>query len=207
MILDKNNLDSGALVFLDVETTGTSFEDDQIIEIGCIKVDNLNDTVFFSDEMTFWSYVKPDVSVKDGSFRVHGISNQFLTDKPGFSSICQDLLNFIADRTIVAHNASFDMGFLNAELKRVSLPPLQNKVIDSLQVAKKLYPGSPVGIDALISRFNMTSRGLHSAKWDAEALARIYIQMMRTKDRSLFEKQEASKQIFEELELCDTVIS
>lgn len=206
MSLHKNNLNLEPLVFLDVETTGTSFEEDQIIEIGCVKMDDLDEAAFFSQEMTFWSYLKPAVMVKEGSFRVHGISDQFLADKPKFSSICDNLLAFIGDRTIVAHNASFDMGFLNAELKRLSMPSLTNKVIDSLQVARRLYPGSPVGIDALISRFNMTSRGLHSARWDAEALARIYIQMIRKKDQQLFEKKELQSGNMDEIELCNMII-
>ena len=206
-LYNLNPEQSESLVFLDVETTGTSPRDDRIIEIGCVRVDDMNEAAFFDEKNTFWSYVKSDVKVKPCSFRVHGISDEFLLDKPSFVSISEDLLNFIGNRTIIAHNASFDMNFLNAELERIGLPTLTNKVIDSLQVARRMYPGSPVGIDALISRFNMKGRNLHSAKWDAEALARIYIQMVRSKDQKLFGEQKNATSSIEELEICDFVIS
>ena len=207
--MNLNNLNLNqveGLVFLDVETTGTSPKEDQIVEVACVKVDDINEVAFFGEDNTFWSYVKADTKIKKCSFKVHGISDEFLLDKPTFSDIYKDLLNFISDKTIVAHNASFDMSFLNAELNRLGIPPLQNKVIDSLQVARRLYPGSPVGIDALISRFNMKGRDLHSARWDAEALARIYIQMMRKKDTELFNKDNKPPSCMEDLEIIDFAI-
>jgi DNA polymerase-3 subunit epsilon len=116
----------------------------------------------------------------DGAFRVHGLSSEFLADKPLFSAIVDDFLAFIADASLVAHNASFDMGFINAELVRLKLPVINNeRVIDTLQLARRKHPFGPNSLDALCQRYNIDNsrRTKHGALLDSEILAEVYIEL------------------------------
>lgn len=183
-------------VFLDTETTGTDPKNNGVIEIGCVKVDNLENII---NEEIFHRYIKPDFKIHFGAFNVHGISEKFLANKPRFIDIADSFLEFIADSVLIAHNAPFDIKFINEELNRINKPQISNKVIDSLHVAKKLYPGSQVGLDALIKRFKMSSRNLHSAIDDARILCKVYSYMCAQKEDALFDStinNESSKEIY-----------
>ena len=178
------------LIFLDTETTGLDPKIDEIIQIACVKVDDLE---FFeiNQEQIFHSYVKPSVGINMHSFRIHGISEEFLKDKPTFDQISTNLVNFISSNVIVAHNASFDMGFLNRALSKAGLQSLDNKVIDSLVVARRMFKGQAVGLDRLPKLLGIPfNRNLHSALEDAIILAKVYAAMMKPKTQSLFIKEE-----------------
>jgi DNA polymerase-3 subunit epsilon len=162
------------LIFLDTETTGLDPNKDEIIEIGCVKITDINNLL---SEEVFHEYLNPVCDITKEAFNVHGISKEFLKNKPRFSEIVQKLLDFIGDSVLIAHNASFDIKFLNKELSRADLPIISNKVIDSLGVARQMYPGMPNGLDALIKRFSMKVRNLHSALEDARILKNVYAAM------------------------------
>lgn len=165
-------------VILDTETTGLKPEDgNRIVEIGCVEVINRKLT-----GMTFHSYLNPERDIEEGAFRVHGLSREFLSDKPLFKDIETDLLSFIDKADIVIHNAGFDMAFLDSEFmhaKTKNKPLKQNKIIDSLMLARKLHPGQRNSLDNLAKRYNIDSydRSLHGALLDARILADVYLQM------------------------------
>lgn len=196
---------TNSLIFLDTETTGFDSKVDAIIEIACVRVNDLNVFEISSNDV-FHTYLNTNVKIREDSLRVHGISNQFLKNKPVFSEVCGSLLEFIGSNTLVAHNASFDINFMNAELKRAGYKSLKNKVIDSLVVARRLYPGSQVGLDALMRRFGMSSRGLHSALEDATILAKIYASMCSPKQDQLFTERPIYSNNCEEVEICQKLI-
>jgi DNA polymerase III subunit epsilon len=200
--MEKENL-----IFIDTETTGLDPKTDSIIEIACVKVADLHSAIF--SENTFHTFLNTDVRVSAGSFRVHGISNESLIGKPRFIEVGQKLLDFIGNSVVIAHNASFDINFINAELVRIGLPKLENKIIDSLSVAKKAYPGSPVGLDALMKRFGMSSRNLHSALEDAQILSRVYSAMCAPKQENLFASNSGNSEdtnVKREYTLCKASI-
>ncbi|MEB8388941.1 DNA polymerase III subunit epsilon [Rhodobacteraceae bacterium KMM 6894] len=164
-------------IVLDTETTG--FEPDQgdrIVEIGCVELLNHMPT-----GRTYHQYINPQRGMPEDAFKVHGLGDDFLRDKPVFAKIAQDFLTFIGDARLVIHNASFDMKFLNAELGWLKLPkiPLE-QALDTLAIARKRFPGSPASLDALCRRFNIdnTSRTLHGALLDSEILAEVYLELI-----------------------------
>lgn len=163
-------------IVLDIETTGLHLKDGhKIIEIGCVELKNRKRT-----GRIFHQYINPQRQIDLEAISVHGIKNEALFDKPVFSEIAQDFYDFIGDAFIVAHNGiAFDIRFLNNELKSKGLSISTNKVIDSLLLARKKFPGSPASLDALCKRFNISleSRKLHGALLDAELLASVYISM------------------------------
>lgn len=165
-------------ISLDTETTGLSTElGHRIIEIGCIEIVNRKVT-----GNTFHTYIRPDKEVDAGAFAVHGISNEFLTDKPKFGEIFDQLLEFINGAELIIHNAPFDIGFLNREF---SLHGHSNEVhhyctvFDTLPFARKQHPGQKNNLDALCKRYQIDNshRNLHGALLDAELLARLYLAM------------------------------
>lgn len=164
-------------IVLDTETTGLSpKEGHRIIEIGAVEIINKIRT-----GETFHVYINPEVEISAGAFRVHGISNEFLSDKPKFDAVVSDFKDFIQDSKLIAHNAPFDMGFINHHLRQLKLPAiLDDLVIDSLAIARRKYPGQKNSLDALCSRLNVDSsnRVLHGALLDAELLADVYAEMM-----------------------------
>ena len=164
-------------IVLDTETTGLEpKQGHRIIEIGCVEIINRRKT-----ERHFHQYLNPDREVDDGAFNVHGISNEFLADKPKFAEIGQAFLDFIGDAKLVIHNASFDMKFLNAELDWMGLPKLpMDQALDTLAMARKRFPGSPATLDALCRRFNIdnANRTLHGALLDSEILADVYLELI-----------------------------
>ena len=165
-------------VALDTETTGLDpSKGDRVIEIGAVEVVG---NVLTGNN--YHQYISPmGRAVDPGAFEVHGISGQFLKDKPGFRMIVQSFRDYIGDSRLVIHNAKFDMGFLNAEFERLNLAPIQNEVCDSLFVARKLYPGQRNTLDALCSRLGVDNSGrdLHGALIDAALLADVFIKMTR----------------------------
>jgi DNA polymerase III subunit epsilon len=192
------------LTFLDIETTGLDPVNDSIIEIACVKVYDL-DQLYFEDCNIFHQYFNTDQDISAQSFQVHGISKDFLKDKPYFNEMITELSEFLGDSTIIAHNASFDISFLNAAFVRFGLSEPKNQVIDSLLVAKAKYPGSPAGLDALMKRFGMNSRGLHSALEDTKILAKVYACMHKPTQVDLF--FESQNTIVQEFQICQKVIS
>jgi DNA polymerase III subunit epsilon len=164
------------IIILDTETTGISpGEGHRIVEIGCIELNN-----YRKGDQRQW-YLNPDRDIPREATKVHGITNEQVADAPHFKDIGQDFLDFIKKDRLVIHNASFDMGFLNMELGRESLPLINNsRAIDTLAMARKKFPGSPASLDALCRRFKIdnSNRTFHGALLDSELLAEVYIELM-----------------------------
>jgi len=170
-------------VFLDTETTGLSPDHgDRVIEIGCVEFVNRRLT-----GRTLHHYLNPQRANSLDALKVHGISDEFLADKPLFAAVADELLEFIDGAEIVAHNAAFDVGFLDAELARAGrahLSTVVGKVTDTLALAREMYPGKSNSLDALCRRLEVdnTNRTLHGALLDANLLAEVYIRMTRGQD-------------------------
>ena len=163
-------------IVLDTETTGLSpVTGDRIVEIGCVELINHMPT-----GRHFHVYLNPERDVPDEAFRVHGLSTEFLRDKPLFSAEADAFLDFIGDGTLVIHNAPFDMGFLNFELERLGRPSLTNEVIDTVMVARERHPGARVSLDALCKHYGIdnSKRVLHGALLDSEILADVYLELI-----------------------------
>lgn len=162
-------------ICFDTETTGLKTEEGhRVIEIGCVELIDNSRT-----ENMFQVYLNPEREIPIESINIHGITNEFVADKPFFRDVADDFLNFIGDSILVAHNANFDIKFLNYELELCNRPPLLNAVVDSLQLAKKQFPGQKNNLDVLCKRFNVDSsrRTVHGALLDAELLADVYIEL------------------------------
>lgn len=165
-------------IVLDTETTGMNPETgDKIVEIGAVELDGHMPT-----GRTLQFYINPERDVPAEATAVHGITNEFLKNKPVFSQIYTDFLDFIGkDSILVIHNAEFDMKFINWELKQVGHPAIGwNRVIDTLAMARKKFPGSPASLDALCRRFSIdnTSRTFHGALLDSQLLAEVYLELL-----------------------------
>lgn len=167
-------------IFLDTETTGLSPESgDRIIEIGCVEMVDRRLT-----GRTLHFYVNPERTSSEDAVKVHGIAEEFLADKPLFAAVADELLQHLAGAEVIIHNASFDTGFLDMELKRLGRPPFGSqvgKVTDSLAMAREQFPGKSNSLDALCRRLEVDngSRALHGALLDAGLLAEVYIRMTR----------------------------
>jgi DNA polymerase-3 subunit epsilon len=179
-------------IILDTETTGLSPESgDRIIEIGCVEIVNRRLT---GRRIHF--YVNPERRNSVDAYKVHGLSDEFLQDKPLFRQIVDELLEFVRDAEIIIHNAAFDIGFLDAELRRIGrLPFLEHgvRVTDSLSMARDSFPGKSNSLDALCKRFevNNTARDLHGALLDAGLLAEVYLRMTRGQDSLVIDAGDA----------------
>lgn len=163
-------------IVLDTETTGLSpVTGDRIVEIGCVELLNHIPT-----GRHFHVYLNPERAVPDEAFRVHGLSTEFLRDKPLFGAEADGFLEFIGDATLVIHNAPFDMGFLNYELEKLGRPKLRNEVIDTVMVARERHPGARVSLDALCKHYGIDNakRVLHGALLDSEILADVYLELI-----------------------------
>ena len=171
-------------VILDTETTGLStLEKHRIVEIGCIELDNQIPT-----NKIFHKYINPQRSVSEDAYKVHGYSDEFLSDKKTFSEIYKDFLNFIKNKKIIIHNAPFDLSFLNYELKLINQKPINKEnVIDTLEIARSKYPGSQNSLDALCKRFNIdnSKREKHNALIDCHLLKEIYVNLVDQKTPKL----------------------
>jgi DNA polymerase-3 subunit epsilon len=168
------------IVILDTETTGLNpASGDRIIEIGCVEMVGRRLT-----DRTFHYYINPERDIDAGAFAVHGLSREFLSDKPVFSNIVEQLIEFVDDAEIVIHNAAFDLGFLDNEFALLKRPPFRNlasKVTDTLLEARQMFPGKRNSLDALCERFSISNqhRTLHGALLDAQLLAEVYVSMTR----------------------------
>lgn len=163
-------------IVLDTETTGLKPGDGhRIVEIGCVELFN-----GVATGRTFHVYINPERNVPDEVVAIHGLTNEFLKDKPRFSDIFNAFSAFIGDAPLVAHNAPFDIGFLNAELDRLNAPRIDKaRAIDTKAIAGKLFPGEKVSLDSLCDKFNIdrTGRALHGALLDARLLADVYARL------------------------------
>jgi DNA polymerase-3 subunit epsilon len=163
-------------VVLDTETTGLSpVTGDRIVEIGGVELLNHIPT-----GRHFHVYLNPERDMPEEAFRVHGLSSEFLADKPKFADEVDAFLEFIGDATLVIHNAPFDMGFLNYELEKLGRPSLTNEVIDTVMVARQRHPGARVSLDALCKHYGIdnSKRTLHGALLDSEILAEVYLELI-----------------------------
>jgi len=164
-------------IVLDTETTGLHHGgDDRIVEIGCVELLN-----HMATGETFHCYINPERDVPDGAFKVHGLSQDFLSDHPVFAKTADEFLAFIGDSKLIIHNAEFDMGFINAELGRLQMTQLpDDRAVDTLKIARRKFPGSPANLDALCRRFDIdiSDRELHGALKDARLLADVYLELI-----------------------------
>ncbi len=170
-------------IVLDTETTGLSaITGDRVVELGCVELVNHVPT-----GRTLHFYINPERQMAADAFNVHGLSDAFLADKPRFAEIAHEFIRFVGDATIIAHNAPFDMGFLNHELGRCKLPSLVNQVIDTVEVAHRRHPGARVSLDALCKHYGIdnSARTLHGALLDAQILAEVYLELIGGKQIAL----------------------
>ncbi len=169
-------------LILDTETTGLSFDIDKIIEIGIVE---LKDNVLTQNY--FHEYINPEKEISLSAQKIHGISDEFLTEKPVFSKIAQKLLDFIKDDIIIIHNAEFDINFINKELQNCGYNKINNIVIDTIKLAKKEFPGQAVNLDSLCRKLsvNNTRQNYHGALLDATLLSKVYLKLTTGKQQSL----------------------
>ena len=167
-------------IVLDTETTGLSYkEGHRIVEIGCIELDN-----FIPTKKVFHCYLNPERKVSESALKVHGYTDQFLSDKKKFSDIADDFLNFIDGKKIVIHNAEFDIGHLNNELSLIKKKIIsEENVIDTLEIARNKFPGSGISLDALCKRYRIDNsrREKHTALLDCELLSKVYVNLLDQK--------------------------
>jgi len=180
-------------IFLDTETTGLSAENgDRIVEIGCVELLNRKLT---GNNLHF--YLNPERESHEDALKVHGLNNEFLKDKPKFGEVADQLIEYLQGAEILIHNAPFDVGFINKELELQNRPPLKtfvNSVVDTMAMAKDLYPGKRNSLDGLCDRLGVDNSGrtLHGALLDAELLADVYIYMTRGQDALLIDVEDSN---------------
>jgi len=170
-------------IVLDTETTGLDpLAGHRVVEVGCIELLNTVAT-----GKSFHAYFNPEMLMPMGAQDIHGLSDEFLADKPLFAERLDELLAFLGDAQLVIHNAQFDIGFLNAELERLGRPQLANAYVDTVSVARRKFPGQRVSLDALCERFNVdnSARTKHGALLDAELLAEVYLELSGGRQRDL----------------------
>ena len=190
-------------IFLDTETTGLNPESgDRIVEIGCIEMVNRRLT-----GENRHVYLNPERKGNEEAIKVHGLTDAFLADKPKFAEVAEDLLGFLEGAEIIIHNAAFDVGFLNAELKRLGRQPFHTvaaKVTDTLLMAREMFPGKANSLDALCRRLEVdnTHRTVHGALLDAGLLAEVYIRLTRGQDSLVIHHDDDRGQSAQQLELA-----
>ena len=171
-------------IVLDTETTGLSVRDGhRIVEIGCVELENQIPTKRF-----FHCLLNPEKKVSNDAFKIHGYSDEFLSNKKKFSDIAQDFLEFINDKKLIIHNADFDLSHLNNELTIIGRDKIKkNRVIDTLELAREKFPGSSINLDSLCKKFriNYSKRQRHNALVDCELLSKVYINLIDQKEPAL----------------------
>ncbi len=171
-------------IVLDTETTGLDpLRGDRLVEIGCVEIFNRMPT-----GQTFHRYINPERDMPREAYEVHGLSSEFLADKPVFSTVADDFLAFVGDAPLVIHNASFDIGFINAELEKVARSPIpRERLVDTLLLARRKHPGVSNRLDDLCSRYAIDNshRTRHGALLDAELLAEVYIDLIGARQSQL----------------------
>jgi DNA polymerase-3 subunit epsilon len=171
-------------IVLDTETTGLDpFQGHRMVEIGCVELINR-----IPSGQVFHRYLNPERDVPAEAFAVHGLSEAFLKDKPFFAEVAEELIAFIGDAPLIAHNANFDFGFINAELERCAKVPLaRERIVDTLLLARRRHPGGPNSLDALCARYSIDNsrRSKHGALLDAEILAEVYLELIGGRQASL----------------------
>jgi DNA polymerase-3 subunit epsilon len=179
-------------IILDTETTGLNAESgDRIIEIGCIEMLNRR---YSGRNLHF--YLNPERASHEDALEVHGLTDEFLADKPLFAAVADELMDYLAGAEIIIHNAAFDIGFLNAELRRLQRPAIESvvtQVTDTLLMAREMFPGKSNSLDALCKRLEVdnSGRNLHGALLDAGLLAEVYIRMTRGQDSLVIDEVQA----------------
>ncbi|MBS0430078.1 MAG: DNA polymerase III subunit epsilon [Proteobacteria bacterium] len=182
-------------IVLDTETTGLSAENgDRIIELGCVELFNRKLT---GNDLHI--YFNPERESHEDALRVHGLTTEFLSDKPKFATMAQEIVEYLRGAELIIHNAAFDVGFLNKEFELAGLAPLREfvgEVTDTLAMAKQVYPGKRNSLDALCDRFGVdrSNRTFHGAKLDAQLLADVYINLTRGQDALLIEVESRSEE-------------
>jgi len=176
-------------IVLDTETTGISVKDGhRLVEIGCIELDNLIPT-----KNRFHCYLNPERKVSEKALEVHGYTDEFLTKQNKFSDVVEKFLEFIKNKSLIIHNADFDLSHLNNELAILGKKKLENKIVDTLILARDKFPGSPISLDALCKRYRIdnSKRTQHTALIDCELLAKVYINLIDQKEPTLnFQSQD-----------------
>jgi len=179
-------------ICLDTETTGLEPKDGhRIVEIGCVEIIDRVKT-----GNVFHIYINPERDMPESAFKIHGISEDFLQDKPKFIDIAEEFIEFVKDTNLVIHNAAFDMKFINSELRKCDMEIIERRFVkDSLIMARNKYPGSKNSLDALCKRFkiDLSRREKHGALLDADLLADVYVELVGGKQRSLFEEKKEVK--------------
>ena len=176
-------------VVLDTETTGLSVKDGhRIVEIGCIELDN-----FIPTQNKFHCYLNPEKKVSKKALEVHGYTDEFLSDKKKFKEIADEFLDFIKDKKIIIHNAEFDLAHINNELILIGKSRInRDNIVDTLEIARDKFPGSPISLDALCKRYRIdnSKRAQHTALVDCELLSKVYINLIDQKEPTLNFKNE-----------------
>ena len=190
-------------VVLDTETTGLSVKDGhRVVEIGCIELNNQIPT-----SNKFHCYLNPERKVSEKALAVHGYTDEFLSDKKKFREVADDFLNFIKNKKLIIHNAEFDLGHLNNELKIAGKDRInENEVVDTLELARDKFPGSAISLDALCKRFRIdnSKRSYHTALIDCELLSKIYINLIDQKEPTLNLENKSEKK--ENLDFVDNLV-
>ena len=181
-------------IILDIETTGLEHkEGHRVIEIGCIELNNKEVGA------SYHQYINPSKTLTEDNIKIHGITNEYLIDKPLFDEIVDDFLAFIEDSSIIAHNASFDIGFLNFELEKLSKPKIaKERVIDTIKIARQRFPGQQVSLDALIKKLKINTlinRDQHGALKDAKLLTDVYLELQGINQIGLELSEKKSEKI------------
>ena len=170
-------------IILDTDTTGLSVKDGhRIVEIGCVELDNLLPT-----NNRFHCYLNPERKVSEKALEIHGYTDEFLSSKKKFKEVANDFLSFIDGKKLIIHNAEFDLGHLNHELKLVGKDKIKNQVVDTLALARDKFPGSSISLDALCKRYKIdnSKRNQHTALVDCDLLAKVYINLTDQKEPTL----------------------
>ena len=186
-------------IVFDTETTGFEYaKGDRLVEIGAVELINHMPT-----GVTYHQYINPERDVPEEVVKVHGLTYDYLKDFPTFDKIAQEWIDFVGDATLVAHNASFDINFVNYELKQIGLPEYEwSRVIDTLEIARALFPGARCSLDALCKRFEVDNRThtFHGALLDAQLLSEVYLELLGGKEPSFLldsKKQKKETMVIE----------